>query len=48
VRIGWSDGHDTGYYPLENLRNMPPAPDDWAAYLCGEREWQAEREIEKS
>jgi DUF971 family protein len=46
VRIAWSDGHDTGYYPLENLRSMPPAPDDWAAYLRGERQWPTEHEIE--
>jgi len=39
VRIAWSDRHDTGYYPLENLRKMPTAPDDWDSYLRGEQAW---------
>ena len=39
IRIAWSDRHDTGYYPLEILRKMPVAPDDWDTYLRGEQAW---------
>lgn len=26
VRIRWSDGHETGLYPLERLRSLCPCP----------------------
>ncbi|RMF83254.1 MAG: DUF971 domain-containing protein [Nitrospirae bacterium] len=39
VKIVWSDGHDTGYYGYDSLRAIPPAPEDWDAYLKGEKAW---------